>query len=358
MDILIGTTSGLFRANSVQTATASKSDVETLATGAPAAIAELSGRRIERLASVDGAVHAGTDSGLYTSRDRGRSWEPAGLDGYEVWDLAVSPIDARTLFAGTQPAALFRSRDGGRSWSEIASLRAMPGGERWCVPFTPPLPGRARAIALDPTDDARWWVGVEVGGILSTEDAGETWRSVYPGCPPDVPVNPDIHQMVLHPARPGLLFASTGYGRMDQSEPRDKRSAGVFASDDGGKSWRYAWTGVEPRYTRPMCIDHRAPHALTVGASPTTYSSHRDEGGARAMLYRSDDAGLTWRSLGDAAHSPSPTNFFGIMPDPEAVGGVLVGTDLGEVWRVTPAAVWTRLVAGLPDVQAICPLPS
>jgi hypothetical protein len=163
---------------------------------------------------------------------------------------------------------------------------------------------------------------------------------------------------VLHPERRHVIFASTGYGRMDGSEPREKRSAGVFASEDGGKSRRYAWVGVEPRYARPMCIDPRAPYARTVGASATTYSSHRDAGGARAMLYRSDDEGRTWRSLGDAAHSPSPTNFFGITPDPGTVGGVLVGTDLGEVWRVTPGAAWTRLAAGLPDVQAVCPMDS
>jgi len=35
---------------------------------------------------------------------------------------------------------------------------------------------------------------------------------------------------------------------------------------------------------------------------------------------------------------------------------VLVGTDLGEVWRVTPGAAWTRLAAGLADVQAVCPM--
>ena len=76
------------------------------------------------------------------------------------------------------------------------------------------------------------------------------------------------------------------------------------------------------------------------------------------LSYRSDDRGATWRSLGDAAHSPSPTNFFGITPDPDTVGGVLVGTDLGEVWRVSPGAGWTRLAAELPDVQAVCPLAS
>ncbi len=338
MDILIGTRDGLFRAGSV---------------GEPEPSAEMAGRRIEHLSRIGDRIFAGSDSGIYVSDDGGQSWRRAGLEGYEVWDVAPAPADPRTLFASTQPAALFRSRDGGSSWSEIASFRAVPGSERWCVPFTPPLPGRARTIALDPWDEARWWIGVEVGGILHTENGGETWSALVPGTA-DVPVNPDIHTLALHPERRGTLFASTGYGRMDQSEPREQRSAGVFASHDGGKSWRYAWTGVQPRYTRPMCIDRRAPYPITVGASPTTYSSHRDPGGAQSMLYRSDDGGATWHSLGDAGHSPSPTNFFGIIPDPAQVGGVLTGTDLGEVWRVAPDARWTRLAAGLPDVQAVC----
>jgi hypothetical protein len=339
MTLVVGTVRGLFVAEDP---------------GAPKPVAELHDRSVLHLSRVGEAIYAGTERGLHRSFDRGRSWEPLGLEAQQVWDLAAAPGDARTLYAATQPAALWRSRDGGRTWSEIESLRRTPGADRWCVPLTPPEPGRARSIALDPTDEARWWVGVEVGGLLRTDDAGQGWTCLLPGQPPEVPVNPDIHVAVLHPARPDVVFATTGYGRMDQSEPRERRSAGLFVSEDSGKSWRYAWTGLEPRYTRPMCIDPRPPHALTVGASPTTYSSHRDPGGARTMLYRSDDAGRTWRSLGDAVHSPSPTNFFGLTPDPERAGGVYLGTDLGEVWRVTASGGWTCLVRGLPDVQAVC----
>jgi len=35
---------------------------------------------------------------------------------------------------------------------------------------------------------------------------------------------------------------------------------------------------------------------------------------------------------------------------------VLVGTDTGEIWRVSPAAEWTLLASGLPMVQAVLPL--
>ena len=79
-------------------------------------------------------------------------------------------------------------------------------------------------------------------------------------------------------------------------------------------------------------------------------------GGARAMLYRTEDGGETWRSLCDPEHSPSAANFHGLVPDPSAAGGVLVGTDTGEVWRVSNAGAWTRVGAGMPSVLSILPL--
>ena len=72
------------------------------------------------------------------------------------------------------------------------------------------------------------------------------------------------------------------------------------------------------------------------------------------MLFRTDDDGATWRSLCDAAHTPSRANFHGLTPDPVQTGGVLVGTDSGELWRVSPEASWQLLADGIPAVRAIC----
>jgi hypothetical protein len=95
---------------------------------------------------------------------------------------------------------------------------------------------------------------------------------------------------------------------------------------------------------------------VTVGASPTAFSSYKDAGGACAMLFQSTDGGESWRSLGDADHSPSAAQIHAVTADPEMKGGVLVGTDTGELWRVRPDAQWTRLARGLPQVQSILPL--
>ena len=305
----------------------------------------LSDRSIRDLKASGSRVLAGAETGLFGSDDGGRTWQPSGIDGRVVWQIFTGP-NAGEVYVGTQPAGLFRSKDDGRTWEEIASFAQAPEAERWCVPVTPRQSGRARALVVD-RDPRRVWVGVEVGGVVSTQDGGATWRLDLPGG------NPDIHMMVAHPGRPSTLFASTGYGRLDGVAEMIEGNAGIFRSDDGGATWQYAWRGVTPRYARPLCIDPRPPYGVTVASAPTAFSSYKDADGAQAMLYRSVDGGESWRSLCDRAHSPSAANFHGLVPDPTAPGGVLVGTDTGEVWRVSDGAEWTRLASGLPSVLAI-----
>ncbi len=184
------------------------------------------------------------------------------------------------------------------------------------------------------------------GGLFTSEDEGQTWAG------PQL-AGPDIHMMFAHPAEPGVLFISTGYGRFDGVAEELEGNAGVFRSDDYGESWQYAWKGVVPRYSRPLCIDRRDPYSVTVASAPTAFSHYKDDGGAHAALYRSDDHGQSWRSLCDGAHSPSPVNFHGLIADPDNVGGVLVGTDTGAVWQVSDDAKWTELGSGLPLVWSL-----
>ena len=306
-------------------------------------------RSVRDLASSTGRLLAAADTGLFASEDGGRTWHPSGVEGRTAWKIFVGPQTGE-VYVGTQPAGVFRSKDDGRTWEEIESFTQAPEAERWCVPVKPRQPGRARALVIDRRDPQRMWVGVEVGGVVSTKNGGGSWRLDLPGGVPD------IHMMEAHPAKPSVLFASTGYGRIDGVAEKIDGQAGVFRSDDGGDTWVYAWRGVSPRYARPMCIDPRPPHGLTVASAPTAFSSVKDDGGAQAMLFRSEDHGETWRSLGDRDHSPSAANFHGLVPDPTSAGGVLVGTETGEVWRVSAGGEWTRLASGLPSVLSILAL--
>ena len=327
MKVLAGTTRGVYAVNG----------------GRPRQVLE--SRGVRDLVVIGDRAFAGTGSGLWASDDGGETWAEAGLDDREVWQIRSGGGDR--VYASTQPAGLFRSEDGGSTWVEVESFAHLPEAAKWCVPVDPPAPGRARALVIDADDPNRMWVGVEVGGIARTSDGGETWSVSLPGD------NPDLHMMFAHPAEAGVLFASTGYGRFDGVAEMVEPNAGVFRSGDYGESWTYAWRGITPRYSRPMCIDGREPYGLTVASAPTAFSSFKDDRGAGAMLFRSEDHGESWRSLCDEDHSPSAANFHGLTADPEVPGGVIVGTDTGEVWRVGDDASWTAVADSMPAVLAL-----
>ena len=324
MDICAGTSRGVF------------------AFGDGKAVQVLESRGVRELVGIGGRCFAGTGDGLFVSDDCGRTWRASGLEGREVWQ--VRGDGNGLLYAGTAPTGLFRSEDHGDTWTELAGLAQLADAGGWCIPLDPPIKARARALVVS---GPRIWAGVEVGGIAVSEDAGETWSTVLPGD------NPDLHMLFAHPAQPETLYASTGYGRLDGVAEMVEGNAGVFRSDDGGGTWSYAWKGITPRYSRPMCIDHRAPYGLTVASAPHAFSSYREEHGAQAMLFRSQDGGESWRSLCDAAHAPSAANFHGLTVDPKAPGGVLIGTDTGEVWRVSDGAEWELLGEGMPAVLSL-----
>ena len=302
----------------------------------------LESRGVRELVGIRGRCFAGTGDGLFASDDCGRTWRASGLEGNEVWQIRDDGNG--TLYAGTAPTGLHRSADHGDTWTEIGALAELAEAGGWCIPTDPPIKARTRALVVS---GPRIWAGVEVGGIAMSEDEGETWSVVLPGD------NPDLHMLFAHPEQADTLYASTGYGRLDGVAEMVEGNAGVFRSEDGGGTWTYAWKGITPRYSRPMCIDHRAPFGLTVASAPTAFSSYREEHGAQAMLFRSEDGGESWRSLCDEDHSPSAANFHGLTVDPEVVGGVVVGTDTGEVWRVSDGADWGLCGQGMPAVLSL-----
>lgn len=328
MDLVVGTNAGVFTVG-----------------GSAERAGGIGDKVVRQVIRMDGALFAAASDGVYRSGDAGRTWTRSGVDAGEVWNLGVRES---AVYAGTQPAHLFVSRDAGRSWREVETFLDAPDAGRWCIPNSQ-AGARALALAFDPFDHTRMWVGVEVGGVISTSDSGAHWSGTWVG------PNADVHLLAAHPAKPGVVFATTGFGRNDD-KPADPRMAGPYRSDDGGKSWQYLGASMSVHYTRAFCIDPRPPHVVTVPAVPDVRSTITDPGGAQSMLFRTEDDGATWRSLGDAAHSPSAARMTAVAPDPSASDGVLVGTETGEIWRVSSDCVWAQLCEGLPAVQALLPL--
>src|SRR5262245_32585750 len=58
-------------------------------------------------------VFAGADDGVYKSTDGGMNFEhiDSPMNALHVWKIAFDPTDPSIVFAGTRPAALYRSTD-------------------------------------------------------------------------------------------------------------------------------------------------------------------------------------------------------------------------------------------------------
>ena len=118
------------------------------------------------------------DGGLWVSDDgAGARWRQVtcGLDRPHIYSLAARRIgDAVTIFAGTQPAALYRSDDFGDTWIELASLREVPGTDKWSFP-PPPHIAHVKSTVFHPDQPTTIFALVEQGALLKSVDDGRSW---------------------------------------------------------------------------------------------------------------------------------------------------------------------------------------
>lgn len=217
-----------------------------------------------------------------------------------IWQLHVDRRAgaSRTVWAGAEPAALFRSDDGGGSFDLVDSL--------W-----------------DHPDRPGWQPG---GGGLA------------------------LHSVLTHPARPGRILVAIS-------------AAGVYRSDDDGKTFAACNHGIEARFLPDHFPDHgQCVHKLAIDAvNPDLIWAQNHFG-----IYRSDDAGDHWKSVGHPGEAGGvPSDFgFPIVAHPIARETAYVFPLESDVYRCSPDAkcrvyattdggvVWDARSFGLPGANA------
>lgn len=259
-------------------------------------------------------VYAGTNEGVWCSLDGGENWKR--LDGpmndMVTWSLLVDPWhDA--LFAGTRPAGIFRSTDGGGSWRPcLAEMdQECPG-----IQFN-----RVTTLRGDPIDRHRLWAGVEIGGVWTSRDRGETWQKVGRGLS-----SADIHGLAIVPGGNGrrTLLATTNND--------------LNISRDDGQTWE------------PQRVENRFDHAYCRGLvqrpdRPEVLFLGNGDGppGTVGAAWRTSDAGETWQRLSLPATPNSTIWDFAIhrsQPDQmyaySVSGEVYHSPDGGDRWTKLP----------------------
>ena len=288
-------------------------------------------------------IFAGTfDRGVYRTRDGGEVWESvgAGMADARVLAIAVSPVERvggrSVVYAGTEPSRLLRSEDDGATWRGIPALGALPSAPSWSFPPRPHT-HHVRWIAMHPVDARTLYVGIELGGVMTTRDGGETWEDRKPGS------QHDAHAIATHPAAPDRVYEAAG--------------GGVAVSEDAGRTWRAADEGMDRRYTWGLAVDDADPDLWYVSASHGARQAHRDNGDAQAVLYRKRGEG-PWEALGGEGSgigrelASMPYALLAPRGRPNALiagmqnGDLLLTEDAGETWRTLHTGLESVLALG------------
>jgi molybdopterin converting factor small subunit/photosystem II stability/assembly factor-like uncharacterized protein len=197
------------------------------------------------------------------------------------------------------------------------------------------------------------WAGVAPAALFRSGDGGRSWELVR-GLweePSRTSWQPGAGGLCLHsicpwPGEPARLAVGIS-------------SAGVWVTEDGGKSWRRGTAGLVPRYvpeearatTSSFCV-HKL---LRAERQPSTLYLQFHGG-----VYRSDDAGLTWADI--ATGTGLPADFgFPIVLDPRDPASAFVIPLVADADRVPPdgrlrvyetrdrGASWRSASVGLPQ---------
>ena len=258
---------------------------------------------------------ASASGGVWKSVNEGVTFEPVfeHQGTSTIGDLAVSPSDPDVVWVGTGEANIFRSSnagcgvwkttDGGKTWTHMGLKETFTVSRILIHPENPD-------IVYVASTGHEWTLNRE-RGLFKTTDGGKHWEKIlYKG--PESGVN----DMVLDPRDPDVIYATTWQRiRLKWNDPRtypDHQNNGIWKTTDGGNSWKQLTRGLPPsEYMGRTGIDVARSNPDVVYAFVDDYQiAYEAEEGELdsygrpmedvirgATVYRSDDAGESWRQV-------------------------------------------------------------
>ncbi|MBT1156327.1 exo-alpha-sialidase [Aminobacter anthyllidis] len=290
---------------------------------------------------------------VWKSTDLGETWTHSseGLayaEGEEpikaVWSLAKGN---GSLYAGVQPAGLFRSDDAGQSWQHINGLQQHPSRPHW-------NPGGAglilHSLVLDPDDHDRIWIGISAAGVFYTSDGGATWEPRNLGTRADfMPEGENypefgqcVHNLVMAPGMPDRLY--------------QQNHCGMYRSDDGGKRWVSIEKGLPSTFGFPAAAHPRDPETLYL-VPLNGDSAGRYVPDAKAAVWRTRSGGREWQAMRNGL--PQENAYIGVLRQAMATdrldpAGVYFGTSSGALFASPDEGEsWVSVAQHLPTILSV-----
>ncbi len=186
---------------------------------------ELEGHSITALSLNQDGLWAIADRSSVWHRNQEGEWHQIA----SVNDLQLNcilPIED-TVLVGTSGACLIRIADG--STHRINCFEAVEGRSEWYTPWGAPPDVRSMAVG----QSGELYVNVHVGGILRSNDRGQSWQ-------PTIDFHSDVHEVKTVPDYPDIVLAAT--------------ARGLAISRDKGNSWSFDRTNLHGAYSRAVAV--------------------------------------------------------------------------------------------------------
>jgi photosystem II stability/assembly factor-like uncharacterized protein len=258
----------------------------------------------------DVRVLVGTRKGAFilTSDGQRKKWKVDGphFGGLEIYHLKASPADPNRIYASQSSSwfgqVVHRSSDGGKTWETVGNeftYEGVPGTHQW-YDGTPHPWEFERVWHFEPSlsDPDMVYAGVEDAALFRSNDGGHTWQEL-PGLRQHETASSwapgaggmCLHTILIDPSDPDRIFIAIS-------------AAGVFRSDDAGKTWRPMNRGLksegipDPNAEVGHCVHRIAMHPSRPNV--LFMQKHWD-------VMRSDDSGESWQEV--SGNLPSDFGF-------------------------------------------------
>ena len=293
--------------------------------------ARMSGRinDLETHPSDNRIIYTGTaGGGVWKSKDAGATFKPI-FDEYcqSIGAVALDPNDPdNTIYVGTGETwtrnsvsigdGLYKSTDGGANWVKLGFDQSE----------------RIANIIVNPKNSQEIYVGVlgalwgdnEERGVFKSEDGGTTWNKLL-----YVDAKTGCADLAMDPTDPNTLYASMWeFRRTGWSFESGGAKSALYKSTDAGKTWKKIHNGFPSGKLGRLAI------AIAPSNPSVLYTAIEAEKDEQKGLYRSDDAGASWKQLNnDFGITVRPFYFSRIVIDPKDENVVVKAGLSGSISR-------------------------